>query len=79
MLGAIELVENKEKRKFFPKSKKVGETCRDICFKNNLIMRAINDTMVVSPPLTITKNQINEMFDLVEHCINLTSKKIGRI
>ena len=77
MLGAIELIENKEKRKFFPKSKKVGETCRDICFENNLVMRAINDTMVISPPLTISTKQIDEMVKIIKHCLDLTSKKIG--
>ena len=66
LLGAIELVENKEKRQFFPSDKKVGDTCRDFCFENNLVMRALRDTMVVSPPLTITVEQINEMVDLVK-------------
>ena len=79
MLGAIELVKNKEKREFFPSSKKVGEVCRDFCFQNNLVMRAINDTMVVSPPLTISTNQIDEMYNLVNLCLDLTAKKIGKI
>jgi len=79
MLGAIELVENKEKRKFFKSTKKVGEACRDICFENNLVMRAINDTMVVSPALTITTNQIDEMFNLVKLCLDLTAKKFGKL
>ena len=79
MLGAIELIENKEKRKFFPKSKKVGETCRDICFENNFVMRAINDTMVISPSLTISIQQIDEMVDIMKLCLDLTSKKFGMI
>jgi len=79
MLGAIELVENKEKRKFFQSTKKVGEVCRDFCFENNLVMRAINDTMVVSPALTITTNQIDEMFDLVKLSLDLTAKKFGKL
>ena len=79
MLGAIELVENKEKRKFFESTKKVGESCRDICFENNLVMRAINDTMVVSPALTITTNQIDEMFNLVKLCLDLTAKQFGKL
>jgi len=78
MLGAIELVENKEKRKFFPSSKKVGEVCRDFCLQNNLVMRAINDTMVVSPPLTISTNQIDEMYNLVKICLDLTAKKFNK-
>jgi len=77
MLGAIELVEDKDKRKFFDSSKKVGDTCRDFCFENNLVMRALHDAMVVSPPLTITVEQIDEMFDLVKLCLDLTADKFG--
>ena len=75
MLGAIELVKNKDKRKFFPSSKKVGDRCRDFCFENNFVMRAIHDTMIVSPALTMTVEQIDEMFDLVKLCLNLTADK----
>jgi len=77
MLGAIELVKNKDKRKFFSVSKKVGDTCRDFCFENNFVMRAIHDTMIVSPPLTITVEQIDEMFHLVKLCLDLTADKFG--
>ena len=77
LLGAIELVENKDKRQFFPSSKKVGDACRNFCFENNLVMRALHDTMVVSPPLTITVEQIDEMFDLVKLCLDLTAEKFG--
>ena len=77
MLGAIELVEDKDKRKFFDSSMKVGDTCRDFCVENNLVMRALHDAMVVSPPLTITVEQIDEMFDLVKLCLDLTADKFG--
>ena len=77
MLGALELVEDKATRKHFPKDRKVGEICRDICIEKNIVMRAIKDIMVVSPPLTITKEQIDEMHDLVKSCLDLTAKKLG--
>ena len=77
LLGAIELVENKYKRQFFPRDKKVGDTCRNFCFENNLVMRALRDTMIVSPPLTMTVEQIDEMADLVKHCLDLTADRFG--
>jgi len=77
LLGAIELVENKEKRQFFPSDKKVGDACKTFCFENNLVMRALKDTMVVSPPLTMTVEQIDEMHDLVKLCLDLTADKFG--
>ena len=77
LLGALELVEDKAKRKHFPKDRKVGEICRDICIEKNIVMRAIKDIMVVSPPLTITREQIDEMHDLVKSCLDLTAEKLG--
>jgi len=77
LLGALELVEDKAKRKHFPKDRKVGEICRDICIEKNIVMRAIKDIMVVSPPLIITKEQIDEMHDLVKSCLDLTAKQLG--
>ena len=47
---------------------------RDICFNNGLVMRAIRD-MVVSPPLTMTHEQIDELIELVFNCLDLTSRK----
>tara|TARA_B100001173_G_C15949967_1_gene530913 strand:- start:697 stop:1218 length:522 start_codon:yes stop_codon:yes gene_type:complete len=77
LLGAIELVKNKDKRQFFPSDKKVGDACRNFCFENNLVMRALRDTMIVSPPLTMTVEQIDEMADLVKHCLDLTADRFG--
>ena len=40
-------------------------------------MRALKDTMVVSPPLTMTVVQIDEMHDLVKLCLDLTTHNFG--
>ena len=40
-------------------------------------MRALRDTMIVSPPLTMTVEQIDEMADLVTHCLDLTADRFG--
>jgi len=59
MLGAIELVEDKANYVKFDKDKGVGITCRTHCFDNNLVMRAVGDTMIISPPLIIQKSDID--------------------
>jgi putrescine aminotransferase len=75
-LAAIELVKDKQKREFFDDRGAVGTLCRDICFANGLVMRAIEDTMVVSPPLIMTKSDIDEMITLVTTCLDQTAAKI---
>ena len=75
-LCAIELVKNKQGREFFDDRGDVGTLCRDICFNNGLVMRAIEDTMVISPPLVMTKEQIDELLSLVTECLDQTASKL---
>lgn len=77
LLGAIELVKNKKTRERFDGSMNVGYQCRVHCFANGLIMRAIGDTMVLSPPLVISESEMDELFGLARRCIDLTAKDLG--
>jgi putrescine---pyruvate transaminase len=72
LLGAIELSSDKTKRARFKESGRVGTICRDHCFKNNLIMRACWDTMVLAPPFIITKKEIDEMVKLARLALDAT-------
>jgi len=79
LLGAIELVDDKKTRKFFPRERDVGTLCRNFCFASGLVMRAIRDTMVLSPPLVITRPEIDELLSLAKTCIDRTAKELGRL
>lgn len=77
LLGAIELVKNKKTREKFPSELEVGYRCRVHCFDNGLVMRAIGDTMVLSPPLVISESEIDELLGLARKCIDLIAKDLG--
>ena len=72
LIAAIELSSNKAKRGRFEKPGRVGIICRDHCFQNGLIMRASWDTMVLSPPLVITKKEIDEIVRLARLALDAT-------
>ena len=72
-LRGLELVKDKRSHEFFDPVGEVGQLCRDFCFNNGLVMRAIRDTMVVSPPLTMTREQVDELIELVVKCLDLTA------
>jgi putrescine aminotransferase len=72
LIGALELVKDKATRTFFDKRGEVGTICRDFCFQNGLIMRATRDTMIISPPLVITREQIDELAEKAWRCLELT-------
>lgn len=71
MLGAIELVQDKATRKRY-EGEGVGMICRQFCFDNGLIMRAVGDTMIISPPLVITRDEIDELVTKARKCLDLT-------
>lgn len=79
MLAAMELVEDKDTHAPFPRARQVGTICRDHCFANGLVMRAIRDTMVLSPPLVITEAEVDELLAKAKLCIDLTAKDVGRL
>ncbi|UVE45403.1 aspartate aminotransferase family protein [Pseudomonas chlororaphis] len=71
LLGAIELVQDKATRARYV-GKGVGMICRQFCFDNGLIMRAVGDTMIIAPPLVITKEEIDELVSKARKCLDLT-------
>jgi putrescine aminotransferase len=61
LFGALELVPKKPSREFFPERGAVGTRARDIAIRNGLVMRAVWDTLIVAPPLVITRSEIDEL------------------
>lgn len=72
LVGAIELVQNKAKRQRYPSNIGVGTWCRDACIAHGLVMRSVGDTMIISPPLIITKAQIDELIEKALLALNDT-------
>ena len=72
LIGALELVRDKATRRFFDPRGEVGTICRDFCFQNGLIMRAVRDTMIIAPPLVISREQIDELAEKAWRCLDLT-------
>ena len=63
LIGALELVKDKATRQRWVAGGKVGGLCRDFCTANGLVMRATGDSMLVSPPLVISKAEIDELIE----------------
>src|SRR3954470_8533745 len=59
LIGALELVRDKDKRQTFADPGEVGTLCRDICISNGLVMRAVRDTMIIAPPLVMTRQHVD--------------------
>ena len=78
MVGALELVPAKSERRYFEDRGKVGALCRDIALKNGLILRATYDAMLLSPPLTLTRANIDELAEKTWKTLDMTANELGR-
>lgn len=66
LVGALEMVPDKmDLSKRFEPVGKAGEIARDNSFKNGIVMRAVRDSLVLSPPLTITRDEVDQLVQIV--------------
>jgi len=72
LIGAVELVADRKTKAGFTPPGKVGAVCLDHCHANGLICRAIGDVMAFCPPLIITSEQVDELFDKFERAMQAT-------
>jgi putrescine aminotransferase len=77
MIAAIELVKDKQARGHFEPEGEVGGRCRDHCIANGLIIRAVRDAMVISPPLVMTRDEIDELVERTRASIDQTARDLG--
>ena len=76
MLAAIEIVQDKDNCRRFENSKEIVGRCRDYCYENGLVMRAIANKMVIAPPLICNNEHLDEIIEKVWKCLDLTAKSI---
>lgn len=73
LMGAVEFVASKEPRRYFEPTGAFGKKVRDRAEEGyKLICRALpgSDACAFSPPLIITEDEINEMFDRFERALD---------
>ena len=77
MVGALELVPRKGTRAMFEDRGTVGQLCRDRALANGLVLRATYDAMLLSPPLVITRAQVDELFEKTWKALDETVAALG--
>jgi putrescine aminotransferase len=77
MVGALELVPSKPSRTYFPDRGRVGQLCRDFALQSGLILRATNDAMLLSPPLVISRSQVDELAGKAWKALDMTARELG--
>lgn len=77
MMGSVAMTPNKETcAPFAGEAGAIGYICREFCFANNLVMRHVGDRMIISPPLVITKPEIDTLVERATKALDLTLARI---
>ena len=80
LMGAIELVPNKPSRtQIFPDTGKVGTIARDFSFRNGLVMRAVRDSLILSPPLTLSHDEADHLIAVAKKTLDDTLAEVKRL
>ena len=72
LLGALEIVADKTTKRSFEPKHAVGMACVNFLQDLGVISRAMGDAIPFCPPLVITADEIDEMFDTVEVALDKT-------
>ncbi|MBN9060314.1 MAG: aspartate aminotransferase family protein, partial [Rhizobiales bacterium] len=80
LMGAIELVPNKPSRtEKFADTGKVGTIARDISLRNNLVMRAVRDSLIIAPPLTLSHDEADQLIASARKTLDDTQAELKRL
>ncbi len=70
LLGAVEIVSRRgTNQRFGGEEGHAGPIVRDACIRNGLMVRAIRDTIVMSPPLVISHAEIDRLVDTIDRSL----------
>ncbi|GEO84445.1 MULTISPECIES: aspartate aminotransferase family protein [Alphaproteobacteria] len=63
LMGAVQIAADKATRRRFSKPDDVGTLVRNQCVSNGVILRASGDRMLFSPPLIISRGEVDQAVD----------------
>jgi putrescine aminotransferase len=80
LLGAIEIVSRQgTNQRFGGEEGKAGPIVRDQCIRNGLMVRAVRDTIVMSPPLVITLDELDRMISILRKSLDACEPVLRQI
>lgn len=73
MMASVAMTPDKDSRAAFAaETGTVGLRCREHCFANNLVMRHVGDRMIIAPPLSITRDEVDLLIDRARMALDAT-------
>jgi len=74
----VESVANKQTKELLPEAVEIGKRISNHCERRGLIVRPLGHLNVISPPLTLTRDQIDELVEILRMSIEATADDLVR-
>ena len=72
LIGAVEIVSRKgTNERFAGGDGSAAVMVRDLCIENGLMVRAVQNSLVMSPPLTISLAEIDKLLGIIRHALDV--------
>ncbi|MDF8334729.1 aspartate aminotransferase family protein [Novosphingobium cyanobacteriorum] len=79
LLGAVEIVAEKGTNKRHGTGGQAGPIVRDHCIAGGLMVRAIRDSIVMSPPLVITHEEIDRLVGIIGAALDASMEQLAAL
>jgi putrescine aminotransferase len=70
LIGAVQIAKNKATRERYEKPDDIGSFVRNHCVDNGLVVRATGDRMLLSPPLTLSRENVDEIVSKLRNALD---------
>ena len=77
MMG-VENVKNLETKEVFPKEAMIASRIAKKCQESGVIVRPVGNFIVISPPLILTRNQIDDLVEALRKGIGATVEELSK-
>jgi 4-aminobutyrate--pyruvate transaminase len=78
LIGAVELVADKETRQAFVPPMVVAAKCSAFALEEGVILRNILDSVAICPPLVIKEDELGALFDRLEKALDRTEAWVAK-
>jgi putrescine aminotransferase len=77
LMAALQLVRNRETKELPTAEDNATIFCREHCYANGLIVRAVGQSIVLSPTLVITHPEVDQLIAILTRALDATAAKLG--
>lgn len=70
LMGAVQLTADKATRRRYAKPDDIGTLVRNYCVENGVILRATGDRMLFSPPLIISRSEVDQAVETLGRALD---------